>query len=622
MSTEKKIYISTDYTGEAIAPHQYFVTDANGKGKWEEKLAYSQSEVLNVLPETDVTISTDMPIADFQVELNSIPQSNVTNAVIIFNNSEYPADAICDEWNIHIEVPYLIVCDLSWTGDGLVYGARLMIYEPNLIAETNKLKVDYINTTVKKIDKIYLYEELNSNLINGSAEGSLQGINATANGAYSFAEGKATANGSVAHAEGSGFAIGAKSHAEGSQSIAIGTSSHSEGESVATGICSHAEGDGLTETVKLNPVKDSLTATVPSGSSIKVMPGDYIIDENGQVVEVTEVNDDRTITFVSPITTKSYTFLYTFYRPNAKGIASHSEGKASRAFGDYCHAEGLGTEAYGKGSHSEGGNTIAYGYDSHAEGSHTVALGHYSHAEGSGYSTSLLLTGDANAVIYTYSNTEFPKTGNVLTWGNQVVEITSVDEESKTITVSSTLSSKKAFNKTYVGMIIGSANGLGSHVEGRCTTAIADYSHVQGRYNIADPDERYAHIVGNGDNTTPSNAHTIDWNGNAWYQGSVYVGGTNQDEGSEKLLTQSEVNSIINELLAAILPTPTVEDAGKVLRVNEEGKYELVAPLTNEEIDDICGSTVQVSSEMVDEATGESYRLYVSNGELKMEKVV
>lgn len=551
---------------EVSAAHQQLVTDGDGNALWEDKLAYSQSEILNILPETDVTIPTDIPIADFQVELNSIPQSNVTNAVITFNNGEYPADAICDEWNIHIEVPYLIVCDLSWTGEGLAYGARLTIIEPNLIAETNKLKIDYINTTVKKIDKIYLYEELNSNLINGSAEGSLQGINATANGAYSFAEGSAAANGSVAHAEGTSFAEAAYSHAEGNENITLGKSSHAEGkENLATGICSHAEGDGLTETVRLNPVKDSLTATVPSGSSIKVMPGDYIIDENGQIVEVTEVNDDRTITFVSPITTKSYASFYTFYRPSAKGIASHSEGKCSQAFGDYCHAEGLGTYAYGDGSHSEGGNTIACGHDSHAEGTHTVALGSYSHAEGSGYSTSLQLTGDANAVTYTYSGTESPKIGNVLTWGNQVVEITSVDEENKTITVSSTLSSKKAFNKKYVGMVIGSANGLGSHVEGWRTTAIADYSHVQGRHNIVDSDKRYAHIVGNGDNTTPSNAHTLDWDGNAWYAGDVYVGGTSQDDAAAERLARTSDIAAPRDYIAL-----TDQVTGKIYRLTME----------------------------------------------------
>lgn len=92
-----------------------------------------------------------------------------------------------------------------------------------------------------------------------------------------------------------------------------------------------------------------------------------------------------------------------------------------------------------------------------------------------------------------------------------------------------------------------------------------------------------AFAIGNGtSNTARSNAHTVDWNGNAWYAGDVYVGGTDQANGSEKLMTASEVTAAINAALAAILPTPTANDAGKILRVNAEGKYELVA-LTNAE---------------------------------------
>lgn len=71
----------------------------------------------------------------------------------------------------------------------------------------------------------------------------------------------------------------------------------------------------------------------------------------------------------------------------------------------------------------------------------------------------------------------------------------------------------------------------------------------------------------------------------------------------------------------------TIEDG---IEANENALIELgeqidnlkTEAITNDEIDEIVGSTVSVSSEMVDEDTGESYRLYVSNGELKMEQVV
>lgn len=64
-----------------------------------------------------------------------------------------------------------------------------------------------------------------------------------------------------------------------------------------------------------------------------------------------------------------------------------------------------------------------------------------------------------------------------------------------------------------------------SHVEGSYTVASADNQHVQGIYNIKDTDIKYAHVVGNGTaDDARSNAHTLDWDGNAWYAG--YVEGT------------------------------------------------------------------------------------------------
>ena len=103
---------------------------------------------------------------------------------------------------------------------------------------------------------------------------------------------------------------------------------------------------------------------------------------------------------------------------------------------------------------------------SHAEGRDTTASGYISHAEGSGTTAS----GD-------YSHAE-------------------------------------GYGTT--------ASGMYSHSEGFHTKASGRYSHVQGKYNIDDSDEKYASIVGNGTSDTAlSNAHTLDWEGNAWYAGTV-----------------------------------------------------------------------------------------------------
>lgn len=66
------------------------------------------------------------------------------------------------------------------------------------------------------------------------------------------------------------------------------------------------------------------------------------------------------------------------------------------------------------------------------------------------------------------------------------------------------------------------ASGDYSHAEGYNTTASGKYQHVQGKYNIEDTANKYAHIVGNGSSRdNKSNAHTLDWNGNAWFAGRV-----------------------------------------------------------------------------------------------------
>lgn len=87
------------------------------------------------------------------------------------------------------------------------------------------------------------------------------------------------------------------------------------------------------------------------------------------------------------------------------------------------------------------------------------------------------------------------------------------------------------------------ASGANAISEGAYTIASSQYQHAQGKYNIEDSENKYAHIIGNGTSSSKrSNAHTVDWNGNAWYQGDVYVGGTSQDdENAEKLVKESEL---------------------------------------------------------------------------------
>ena len=145
-----------------------------------------------------------------------------------------------------------------------------------------------------------------------------------------------------------------------------------------------------------------------------------------------------------------------------------------------------------------GFGTRASGDYSHTEGYETIASGAYSHAEGSSTTAS-----------GAYSHAE----------GSSTI-----------------------------------ASGMNSHAEGQDTIASGEYSHVQGKYNIEDTVNKYAHIVGNGKNEVRrSNAHTLDWNGNAWFKGDVFVGGTDQDTGSSRLATENYVVDSLNGFEEAMM---------------------------------------------------------------------
>ena len=96
-----------------------------------------------------------------------------------------------------------------------------------------------------------------------------------------------------------------------------------------------------------------------------------------------------------------------------------------------------------------------------------------------------------------------------------------------------------SFAHGYADSITMSAQGLGSHVEGYCTTQMSaqgigshaeghntisasNYQHAEGKYNIADSANTYQGIVGNGtSDTSRSNAYTLDWQGNGTFAGTV-----------------------------------------------------------------------------------------------------
>ena len=90
------------------------------------------------------------------------------------------------------------------------------------------------------------------------------------------------------------------------------------------------------------------------------------------------------------------------------------------------------------------------------------------------------------------------------------------------------------------------ASGVASHAEGNATIASGEYQHVQGKYNIEDTANKYAHIVGNGNPNTRANAHTLDWQGNAWYAGKLSQEGTPTED--KDLTTKKYVDNKVSSL--------------------------------------------------------------------------
>lgn len=210
----------------------------------------------------------------------------------------------------------------------------------------------------------------------------------------------------------------------------------------------------------------------------------------------------------------------------ATGVYAHAEGGYTKAPGAYSHAEGRFTEANGINSHAEGYDTVAEGDYSHTEGMQTTAYGEGAHAEGYSFSISPTITESS-------TNEEI-----IAAWSAASAQFTLAKGQGSHAEGSGVLAlgtDSHAEGKRTV------AAGSDSHAEGYCTRAMSGSQHVQGAYNIEDASGVYAHIVGNGSSeSNRSNAHTVDWDGTAWFAGDVKIGGTGQDDTNAKTLATTE----------------------------------------------------------------------------------
>ena len=394
-----------------------------------------------------------------------------------------------------------------------------------------------------------------------------EGASTTASGDVSHAEGNSTiASGNGSHAEGSGTkAIGMMSHAEGDGTIASSTNQHVQGKyniEDTEGKYAHIVGNGennsnrsnahtldwegnawykgqveainlpysvsskvlgtvsasdikLNNEITINNVsinKDkryyieflgnkklcSLVISEKQGNGITCNIGNYFIqaynDSANIKIGINKINTDDTTTdtftdliiYEEEVKCLDSKYLETdLVLQNSIGIGRIGDiGAGSSAIG-------YNVEASGMFSHAEGGGTKATGGYSHAEGYNATATGMSSHAEGG----STTATGS-------FSHAE--GTG-------------------------------------------ATASGYCAHAEGNNTIASSMSQHVQGKYNIEDKNKKYAHIVGNGGYNKRSNAHTLDWEGNAWFAGKLSQEGTPTED--KDLATKKYVDDGINDTL-------------------------------------------------------------------------
>ena len=281
------------------------------------------------------------------------------------------------------------------------------------------------------------------------------------------------------------------------------------------------------------------------------MPDNVYHSENAPVKfgagkNSTVQGDETTATGINAHAEGAYT--------KADGIGSHAEGRTTKATGDYSHAEGSYTKADGDYSHAEGSSTEASGINSHAEGDYTVANRRGMHAEGK-YN----LYDNAKYIDVVSSSIEF-------SWRNMhAASEYTFDAD----TGYYTLINAEPKSEAVIGLYYASSgqyeNGTIDELEKPISLIDSNrYQTEKHQRKLASNFQgKYVHVVGNGYSSKRSNAYTLDWDGNGWFAGDVFVGGASQDEGV-KLLKAGEA-----------IPIPQTASVGQVLSVkavDENGK--------------------------------------------------
>ena len=243
-----------------------------------------------------------------------------------------------------------------------------------------------------------------------------------------------------------------------------------------------------------------------------------VLGSNGEWISVNMVSTIKTGTG-----TNSETF--NDYNNTASSDYSHAEGQNTVASGETAHAEGYRAQANGNYSHAEGKSTCAFGTGAHTEGYNINYDGITSYeAQGAG------------------SHIEGYSQGSVISYGE--------GSHIEGYTDASVIRRCNGKGAHIEGCNSTTNDGTdAAHVEGYYTIADAAYHHIEGKYNLQDGDAMYQHIAGNGTSSNRSNSHTLDWQGNAVFAGTVSNSGADYAEYFEWLDENDNVDDRVGYIV-------------------------------------------------------------------------
>ena len=525
------IYNSTEYTPE----EDY--NPATKKYVDDNKTVYTiSSKVLATVSASDIKLNNEITI-------NNVSFNKDRKYYIEFLGSKKLCGLVISE-NSHAEISCIIS---NYVIQGITYSSNLMIgvhkMNTNDTTDTFTDLVIY-EEEVKYLDNKYLENNLIiQNSISLGRVGDIGtgssaiGNTVEASGMFSHAEGYgARATGNFSHAEGSFTeASGYTSHAEGDNTIASSENQHVQGKfniEDTEGKYAHIVGNGEDEDTRSNAHTldwsgnawykgqvegTNLPYTVSSKKLTTVLASNIKIDEP-ITINNTSINKDRRY-YIEFLGSKKLCSL----------LISEEQGNCI-----ICNIDGYIIEAFNQSTNI---SLIIINTNTHDT---TIFTDLVIYEEEIKCLDNKYL--ENNLIIQ--NSISLGRIGDI---GGGSSAIGAGVEASAICSHAEGNLTKALGRASHVEGNLTIASGEISHAEGDGTIASSQYQHVQGKYNIEDTEDKYAHIVGNGtDEDARSNAHTLDWQGNAWYAGKLSQEGTPTED--KDLTTKKYVDDKVSSL--------------------------------------------------------------------------